>query len=201
MKTILTFLILSISSNLFCQFTTEDFTAIKKNLKGGFFKGAGGYYDKIQKIYWIESKSYTTGSTKNISMNFYFGLEKKDGKLTKLPTRVKLKYISSSWLFIDELSFSYAILKDTDNLDKASVTQTISSPVRDVLSGGTISEKIDEVLTFDMHTFIKDIIDNPRWLDCRISGDSSYEHFVITKRYLKKKYKFFFEIEKLYSNL
>ena len=190
MKTILTsfFLFLSVHS-AFTQFTAEDFTNIKKDLKGAYFKGVTAKYDKHQQIYWIQSKSVFNS---NISVYFYFGLEKKDGKIHKLPTRVRIIYSSNSWLFIEKVSFAYAIIKKGEDLTNSSAQMNVENPDRDVMSNASIVERIDQSMTSPMIELVKSVIAQPRWLECKVTGQSMFSNIIMTKSQVRKKFKFFF---------
>jgi hypothetical protein len=198
MKTFLISILFTLSiHSAFTQFTEEDFANIKQDLNGAYFKGVTSEYDKHQQIYWINSKSVFNS---NISVYFYFGLEKKDGKIHKLPTRVKISYSASSWLFIERVSFAYAIIKKGEDLTNSSAQMEVESPDRDVMSNATIVERIDQRMALSMIELIKNVIAQPRWIECRVTGQSMYSHIIMTKRQVRKKFKYFFDIESKYSN-
>lgn len=172
---ILIFMSVSVVSN--AQFSKEDFTKIKADLKSNGIKGITSSFDKHSQTLWIYSKVIKND---RLSIQFYFGIKKKDGSLDKMPVRIKVRYWGSSWVFIDELSLANMTLKEGEEMAESPSMKT-SNEDHDVVIGGVI-ETIDNVCASTIIEFIRTTIQNPRWLELRATGKSTYVDLIMTKK-------------------
>jgi hypothetical protein len=166
-----------ISAFSFSQFSKEDFSKIRADLKANDIKGITSSFDKHSQTLWLNSKVI---HNERLSIKFYFGIKKKENELYKLPMRIKVRYAGSDWIFIDKISFANMTLKDGEEMTEAPFMKT-SNENHDVVNGGVI-ETIDNVCDGKIIDFIRATINEPRWIEMRATGKSSYTDLIMTKK-------------------
>ncbi len=176
MKKTLLYLFVVFAFSLNAQFTKQEFKEIKKKA-GGFFSGVIIQHDRHAERIWISSKpvKFEKGF-----IQIYYGLKKTEGKIEKLPMRIKVHYQNSSWIFFEEVSFTFSFQKDDDKFSK--VSYKVNKPLRN--SSTYIREDSDDILNSDVFDFLKYASETKRWINIRLSGNE-YVQYVILGNSLK----------------
>ena len=178
MKKLLLFLLVTCNSMFsFSQFSKDDFTKIRADLKSNGIKGITSSFDKHSQTLWLNSKVI---HNERLSIQFYFGIKKKDNELYKLPIRIKVRYSGSDWIFINKISFANMTLKEGEEMTESPFMKT-SDEDHDVVSGGVV-ETIDNVCGSSIIDFIRATINEPRWIEMRATGKSTYTDLIMTKK-------------------
>ncbi len=159
---------------LLCSFRSDDgisqdqFKSIKKHLG----KTTKVKYDRFeQRLLLTSPKPMTSTLAGTTTIDSYFFLFK-DGHLG--PRRFRLKWVGSSWLFIDEVTFLVGYGKSEQRPYK--ITFDHNDVQRDVLSGGSVSEKIDIPFNHDIISLLDDVMNTEKNepVAIKISGKNEY---------------------------
>ncbi len=173
MKTslLLTVVIVMLTGISYCQFSKDEIKAFKKAAKD---VGAVGSYDVHGQSFYVTSAPVRL---RDSYMFLYFDLTKVNGEIIKSNVRMKIEYNASSWLFMESISIAFGFVQDGDDTLVSTAKMSISSPTRNVNSGGSITEIAVETLNSDMYTLLKYLSLNNRFCSVRLSGSESYASY------------------------
>ncbi len=176
MKSFLSIILVLFSFGGYSQFTKQDFKEIGDALKQ--YKNIQGRYDKPNGILWIRRinglnslQETDFGSGK---FYLYYGLKKINGEFIKTKMRIRMTYLGSDWLFIDEMSFSLLTLEEGDENLVQAFSMECGDVVRNTRSGG-VEEICDEQLTKEAYDFFKQMTEIKRMTNVRLTGEKYIE--------------------------
>jgi len=150
---------------------SQSYKELKKEKPWGLFLSN----DKFEQITWVKTGPMPMGtlignSNYGLKLHVYFGIYA-DGSTTSL--RFKFKYNSSSWMFIETLTFLCGQGKKQLPPIKISMDRD-TSPVRDVRYGGNILEVYDVTLNDELDKFVEYYINGGKFTSTKIGGKDSY---------------------------
>lgn len=183
MKKVLLGLLVAISLSFTSSVNIDinKFKSIKKSLS----KTVSVKHDKFEKLMWINSKKPTrsiyAGSTTIIESYFMFKQDETIGK-----KRFRLKHTASKWLFIESITF--LVGKGNTEQRNYKLNLSDSDVDREVLSGGTVYEKVDIPFNSTIESFFNDVLNTEKNepVAIKITGKSKYRTTATWTGKLKK---------------
>lgn len=154
--------------NSISQFTKQEI----KVIKGEIGKGVIYSYDNHKGILWIKSKKVTIEGSSYFY--FYYGLQKENDKIVRLPTRIKSRLHRTNWIFANKVSFALMRYKEEDKGKVIKASYSDNNPATHVFNGGYIEEILDNTTPPDLITLLKYAIENKRMITVRFTGKEKY---------------------------
>ncbi len=190
--TVLIFVFMGIISNAQNDIITkEEFKEIRKSLPSG----VEYRYDPMDGKIWVNQKKVLAGNggSYQSSLECYYQIFKLEGKLHLGKPRIVIKYVSSNWMFMDEIMFMDGKLKDLNNgIGDKLIIEFDKNDVDRKAHGGSISETIDKILSSSEIEYFESIIKKDNLCRIKFSGEGKYSiHVFMSKE--KEPIKIFFD--------
>lgn len=200
-KNILSIIFLFLVQTSFSQgLTTEDYKIISSKFESigvkGITSSVKSSYDNHNDIYSILSSELPIG---NSTIQFSYSLYKDGDSIKRSPVMVKVYYNSENWIFLEDISFTYSKPLDAQNAELKRTSLTLKSISRDVNTSATITEYSVGYCSNDLLDFFKQILNDPKTVSVRFTGDSKYVDYNVSGSKIVKETKYFFESVDLFN--
>lgn len=177
MKTIFLTAIFSLCTlNIFAQFLSKEELA---EITPFISKGAKVKYDEHEEMMWIQSKPVyiskaTSLSSVEVKMLVYFGVTKVEGKIAVTSLHVVHDLNIPEWIFFNRVSFIYGTLEEKKAGTRQKFEMKVGETMREVKPNATVRERSDDTVDQTIVDFIWLLINEPKPVDIRYSGDEKY---------------------------